>query len=198
MRRPPLTSIAPRRASGTGARPRAAPPMSDTCGRCAAHLIDPGLAARYGRRVPDPVGGRAARQLDQSDADQLSVGGGADLHGDAGGRQPGDTYLGDLLRDRHRLRRRHGARHSLRRAAVVVDLPLSRARSLHRGAERDAEDRAGADLLHLARRRRVDLRDGDRGQRLHHHPDALYRISGHRSGQDQAGAAVWRPRAGRC
>ena len=142
--------------------------------------------------VPDPVGGCATRQLDQSDAHQLSVGGGANLHGDARGWQPGETYLGHLQRDRGRLRRRHGARHGLRGAAVVVDLPLSRARSLHRGAQRDAEDCAGADLLHLARRRRVDLRHGDRGQRLHHDPDAVHRLSGHRSRQDQAGAAVWR------
>ena len=59
-----------------------------------SHPLDPGLAARGGRGVPDPVGGRAARQLDQSDADQLSVGGGANLHGDARGRQPGEAYLG--------------------------------------------------------------------------------------------------------
>ena len=61
---------------------------------------------------------------------------------------------------------------------------------VHRRAQRAAEDRAGADLLHLARRRHVDLRHGHRRQRLHHDPDAVYGISGHRSGQDQAGAAV--------
>ena len=76
-----------------------------------SHPLDPGLAARGGRGVPDPVGGRPARQLDQSDADQLSVGGGANVHGDARGRQPGEAYLGHVQRDRGRLRRRNAARH---------------------------------------------------------------------------------------
>ena len=76
------------------------------------------------------------------------------------------------------------------------DCALQGARSVSGGGQRHAEDRVRADLLHLARRHAVDLRHVAGDLAVHHHPDDLQRLPGHRSEQGQARADLRRePRA---
>ena len=113
----------------------------------------------------------------------------------AAGEHP-RPHLVHRARHRARIHRRDGARHGDRRGAVVVGPALQGARSVSGGGERHAEDRVRADLLHLARRHAVDLRHVAGDLAVHHHPDDLQRLPGHRSEQGQAGADLRRqPRA---
>ena len=141
-------------------------------------------------------------QPDQSAVHQLSVDDLADIRGTAEGHaaagQHPRAHLGHRVRHRGRLHRGDGARHRDRRGAVVVGQSLQGARPLSGRAQRHAEDRVRAALLHLARRDAVDLRHVAGDLAVHHHPDDLQRLPGHRSEQDQAGADLRRQQSGRC
>jgi len=75
------------------------------------------------RRFPDRVGVRAARRLDQSDADKLPVGRCEDGHQPDGRWQLGMHTWGDVPVEPSSASRRHDDRH--RRRGFVVALPVS-------------------------------------------------------------------------
>ena len=165
--------------------------------RTARPSVRAGDAGRDPCRVPGAVGGAAEGADRQSRADQLSVGAVADLRLELLKSTPQQasilthtwaTVLATIL----------GFTGAMVLGTAVAaalwwwNSALQGAGSLPRRRQRHAEDGVRADLLHLARRHDVDLRHVARDFRVHHHPDDLFGLPGHRPQQDQACADVRR------
>ena len=132
----------------------------------------------------------------EPDAHELSVGPVANVHraaeGNSAAARHSYPHLGNSVCDGARIHGRDRARHRDRGGPVVVGETLQGARPVSGSGECHAQDRLRADLLPLARCVALRLRHVAGDFAVHHHPDDLLGLPGHRSQQGETRADLRR------